>query len=535
MFKLAHNGNVLLDVNKHPPPSATFVIEAIEMSKFCDCKIDYDAINAFFKDKSAEPVLIVATKYDAKLEVVISDDKMMATGELTVAQGGDLLSLDDAKKQLVKAGIVRGYKQAYLEQLLQKQFTAKAGEVVQGILAQGRLPSDGLATKLVTKVRTLKDHLKTPKLKEDGSVDMRDFGKMASVEPGAVLIRQQPATPGKEGFTVLGDILPAKPGDNKQLVAGEGTEISKLNPLELVSTISGVPIEITNGMRVDDIFTIPDVNVKSGHIDFEGSVIVTRNIEPGMKVTAKGDITIFGTVESGELTAGGNITVKQGVIGHQKSDDKSLSCKLICEGDIHVSHSQYCYLEAANIFIERQTSHCIIKARHALKVGQPDLPKGKIFGGEILDATTLIAGEIGNESGAKMVINLASSGGDITAETDECFKELAKTEQQLDSLQPALEKADLLKDPERKNELINKIGATQLHLCQQAEQYERQLSSLENNLHELLTNTHLIVNTVLHSGVEIHIFDKVLKTNRNYPPCTIKLMNNKVEVEFKTS
>ena len=62
MFKLAHNGNVLLDVNKHPPPSATFVIEAIEMSKFCDCKIDYDAINAFFKDKSTEPVLIVATK-----------------------------------------------------------------------------------------------------------------------------------------------------------------------------------------------------------------------------------------------------------------------------------------------------------------------------------------------------------------------------------------------------------------------------------------------------------------------------------------
>jgi uncharacterized protein (DUF342 family) len=176
-----------------------------------------------------------------------------------------------------------------------------------------------------------------------------------------------------------------------------------------------------------------------------------------------------------------------------------------------------------------------MKARHALKVGQPDLPKGKIFGGEILDATTLIAGEIGNESGAKMVINLASSGGDITAETDECFKELAKTEQQLDSLQPALEKADLLKDPERKNELISKIGATQLHLCQQAEQYERQLSSLENNLHELLTNTNLIVNTVLHSGVEIHIFDKVLKTNRNYPPCTIKLMNNKVEVEFKTS
>lgn len=533
MFKLANNGNVLLDVSKHAPPSAAFVLEALEKSTFCNCKIDHNAINDFFKSGSSKSVLVVANKHNATLNVTISDDKMLATGELTVAQGGKILNLEDAKKQLVKAGIVRGYKQAFLEQLLDKQLEAAAGSVVKGVIAKGRLPSDGLATKLIATVKTLKDRLKAPQLKEDGSVDMRDFGKLASVEPGAVLIRQQPATPGKEGFTVVGDILPAKPGDNKQLVAGEGTEISKLNPMELVSTISGVPVEINNGMRVDDIFTISDVSVKSGHIDFEGSVIVTRNIDPGMKVTAKGDITIFGTVESGELTAGGNITVKQGIIGHQK-DDKSLSCKLICAGDVHISHSQYCYIEACNIFIERQTSHCIMKAKRLLQVGQTDLPKGKIFGGEILDATTLIAGEIGNESGAKMVINLAASGAEITANTDNCFKDLAKTDQQLDTLQIALEKTDQVKDTEKKSLLITKIGATQLHYCQQAEQLEKRLSNLDHDLHDLLSDTNLAVNTVLHSGVEIHIFDKALKTTRNYPPCNVKLINNKIEVEFKT-
>ncbi|WP_457934217.1 FapA family protein [Pseudoalteromonas sp. SCSIO 43210] len=534
MFKLAHNGNILLDVSKHAPPSAAFVIEALEMSTFCDCKIDHEAINNFFKNKNTESVLVVATKYDAAIKIEISDDKMLAIGELTLAQGGKQLSLDDAKKHLVKAGIVRGYKQVFLEQLLEKQAELSPGTIVKGTLAKGRLPSDGLATKLVTVVETLKDRLNAPKLKEDGSVDMRDFGKLASVEPGSVLIRQQPATPGKEGFTVVGDILTAKPGENKQLVAGEGTEISKLNPMELVSTIAGVPVEINNGMRVDDIFTISDVNVKSGHIDFEGSVIVTRNIDPGMKINAKGDITILGTVESGELTAGGNITVKQGVIGHQKPEDKSLSCKLVCTGDVHVSHSQYCYIEAANIFIDRQTSHCVMKAKKLLQVGQTDLPKGKIFGGEILDATTLIAGEIGNESGAKMAINLAASGAEITADTDNCFKDLANTDQQLDTLQAALEKADLVKDIDKKNQLIAKIGATQLHYCQQAEQLEKRLSSLDHELHDLLSDANLAVNTVLHSGVEIHIFNKVLKTIRNYPPCNVKLLNNKVEIEFKT-
>ncbi|MBQ4860008.1 FapA family protein [Pseudoalteromonas sp. MMG007] len=534
MFKLAQNGNVLLDIGAHVPPSAAFIIEALEKSTFCDCKIEHDSINNFFKNDSTDKTLVVATKHNAILNVTISDDKMQAIGELTLAQGGKLLSLEEAKKQLIKAGIVRGYKQAFLEQLLQKQFDNEAGTLVKGILAKGRLPSDGLATKLITTVETLKDRLKAPKLKEDGSVDMRDFGKLASVEPGSVLIRQQPATPGKEGFTVLGDILPAKAGDSKQLVAGEGTEISKVNPLELVSTIAGVPVEINNGMRVDDIFTISDVTVKSGHIDFEGSVIVTRNIEPGMKVSAKGDITIFGTVESGELTAGGNITVKQGIIGHQKADDKTLSCKLIAQGDIHVSHSQYCYLEAHNIFIERQTSHCVMKAKRLLQVGQSDAPKGKIFGGEILDATTLIAGEIGNESGAKMTINLAASGAEITANTDNCFRDLAKTDEQLDTLQAALEKTDLVKDAEKKKLLITKIGATQQHYCQQAEQLEKHLSALDHDLHDLLSDANLAVNLVLHSGVEIHIFDKVLKTTRNYPPCNVKLINNKIEVEFKT-
>ena len=176
-----------------------------------------------------------------------------------------------------------------------------------------------------------------------------------------------------------------------------------------------------------------------------------------------------------------------------------------------------------------------MKAKRLLQVGQSDLPKGKIFGGEILDATTLIAGEIGNESGAKMIINLAASGAEITADTDNCFKDLAKTDAQLDTLQAALEKTDLVKDAEKKKLLITKIGATQKHYCEQAEQLEKRLSNLDHDLHDLLNDANLAVNSVLHSGVEIHIFDKVLKTIRNYPPCNVKLLNNKIEIEFKTS
>ncbi|MBD57920.1 MAG: hypothetical protein CMK68_13880, partial [Pseudoalteromonas sp.] len=260
MFKLAHNGNVLLDVHEHSPPSAAFIIEALEKSPYSECRVDHDSINNFFKSESNERTLVVASKHDATLEVKISDDKMQAIGELTVAEGGKVMSLEDAKKELIKAGVARGYKQAFLEKLLQQQFELPAGTKTEGVLAKGRLPIDGQPSKFVPQVETLKDRLKKPKLREDGTVDMRDFGKLASVEPGVLLIKQIPATPGKEGFTVTGDVLPAKPGESLTLVAGEGTEISKNNPLELISVIAGVPVEIANGMRVDDIFTIADVN-----------------------------------------------------------------------------------------------------------------------------------------------------------------------------------------------------------------------------------------------------------------------------------
>jgi hypothetical protein len=534
VFKLAHNGNVLLDVVEHSPPSAAFVAEALERSQFCDYRVEHDSIKAYFDAPNGERTIVVASKHDAKLEVTIDNEKMLATGELTLAEGGKILDLDTAKQLLVKAGVSRGYKQAFLEHLLQQQFELTPGKTAKGILAKGRLPIDGQSSRLIPHVETLKKRLNSPKLREDGTVDMRDFGKLASVEPGTLLIQQLPATPGKEGFTVTGDSISAKPGESFPLVAGDGTEISKNNPLELVSTISGVPIEIANGMRVDDIYTVKDVDVKSGHVNFDGSVIVTHNIEPGMKVTAKGDITVLGTVESSELTAQGSITIKQGVIGHQL-DDKSLSCKIICQGDVHVSHAQYSYLSGHNIFIDRQASHCTIKAVSLLQVGQSENPQGKIFGGEIIDAGMVIAGEIGNESGAKMLLNMASSATDVTIQIDECLKETAKAEEQLDTLQATLDRADLVKDAEKKKALLAKIGATQQHYCQHAEELEKRKSNLEKHLDDLLSNANLAVNKVLHSGVEIHIFDKVLKTNRNYPPCNVKLQEKKIEVEFKTS
>lgn len=534
MFKLAHNGKILMDISETTPPSESFIVDALKQSPFALCEIDHDNIKAYFKGDQTEKILAVAIKRDASFKVDICEDKMQAVGSISVACGGKAITLEEAKKSLVAAGLTRGFKNAYLETLLKKQHLAQPGDEVSEMLAQGRMPKDGDPALLKLHVCTLKQRLKQPKLLEDGSVDMRDFGALASVEKGTLLATQIPATNGIDGFNVLGDTLPAKPGDTFQLTAGEGTEISSNNPLQLIATLSGCPSEINNGLRVDDIFTIDEVSVKSGHIEFEGSVVVSRNVAPGMKIIAKGDVTILGSVESAEIQTKGNIEVKQAVIGHldHQNNDEGLTCKLVAGGNVEVSHGQYAYIEGNNITVHKQSNHCKLKAFDTITIGSGDKPNGKLIGGEVVDAQKVLAGEIGTTSGTKMNIFMARSGMALTAKTDECIKDLASVEDQLSALQQAVEKADYLKDADKKKEILKKILATQQHYCQQAELLEKRLSELDHHLHDLLDNTALIVNRKLHSDVEIHIFDRVYKTQREYPPCSAKLLDNEVKIEF---
>ncbi|KNC69163.1 hypothetical protein AC626_00795, partial [Pseudoalteromonas rubra] len=127
MFKLAKNGNILMDVAAASPPSAAFVVEALERSPYADCAIDHESIAAYFKQDTPVTQLIVAQQKDAHIEVALSDDKMQAIAKLTTAQGGKMINLEDAKRAIVKVGVTRGYKQVYLENLLKQQLESLPG------------------------------------------------------------------------------------------------------------------------------------------------------------------------------------------------------------------------------------------------------------------------------------------------------------------------------------------------------------------------------------------------------------------------
>lgn len=535
MFTLNNENQVVLTISEQTPmpPSADFVFQALAHSEFADCLVLTKEVKEAFRSADFEQ-LIVAEKQNATLSISVSDDKMQASATLTTAYGGELISLEQAVETIKLSKVTRGYKQAWLEDLLGKQFESLPGKQISGIIAKGKIAVAGKNGHLEKNVQTLADRVRQPKRKEDGSVDMRDFGALASVKPGDKLMTHHFATLGKDGFNVLGETLKAKPGEEVKLNAGEGTQLSGTDNRYLVATVSGVPVDAKYGMRVDDVFTIPNVDVKSGHIEFDGSVIITENVDPGMKVKAKGDITVFGSVESAELEATGSIEIKEGCLGHSK-DDHDLSNKVFCEGILTVAYAQYTCLTGNQVIIKTQASHCHIKAKNELLIGNPEKGDGKLIGGKVLDAKTMICGEVGTDKGAHTEVHLGYSAVLLKNRTDEIFEQVRKCGQELEALESEFDKALMVEDADKQQSLLIEISDKQSFNEQLIELLPNKAAKLEKAIHMLRDFCFLEVQHALHSNVELRIFNKVIKTARSYPPLTARIANNKVDFEFKTS
>lgn len=50
-------------------------------------------------------------------------------------------------------------------------------------------------------------------------------------------------------------------------------------------------------MRVDEVLSVKQVDIRHGHVMFEGSLLVTGDVMPGMRIKTSGDVVIGGFVE----------------------------------------------------------------------------------------------------------------------------------------------------------------------------------------------------------------------------------------------
>lgn len=513
------------------PASASQLVELIESSPYADCALDHAMIRTLYSsaNKSLFPPFTVAKALDAKLQIQIDETNMRVTALLTTAQGGAMCTLERLQLALSDAGVIKGHRTAKFESFLAKQFELMPGEQTSEIVALGQQAKNGQDARFVKLCQTAQDRVLAPQARGDGKVDMRDLGAIITVEPGAPLMERIPATKGTHGYSVFGDVIEAKPGVDHQMQVPEGTKLDPTNPNILLADSVGVPVSIPRGIRIDDVLCYQNVDVTTGHIEFDGSVIVNGDVQEGMRIKATGDITIMGVAESCELESQSCITVKNGIIGRKLQEGDKITCVVKAKGNIAANFAQYSHLQSEqDILIERQVLHCDLFSQRLIKVGKGDKANGKIVGGQILNAIRVEAGEIGAPSGTKTKVHVG-----------QYFYELKKKQEHISDLEKALmakavslanAKANAAKIAcsDKKQAYLAKIQQSDNHISTKLKQLLHNKSILSKKISMLLNSSRILVNDLAYSGVELKLINEKEQVTRNYPPHIIMLQEGKL-------
>src|SRR5690625_1752307 len=176
------------------------------------------------------------------------------------------------------------------------------------------------------------------------------------------------------------------------------------------------------------------LSMKTGNLDFIGSIIIKGDVPTGYTVQAKGDIKIFGIVEAATIIAGGSVYVSEGLAGLQKG--------FIQAGEnIHIGYINQGIMQTKNsIYVENSIIHSKVTANNEIFCH-----RGNIIGGSLSAGQMIEAKDIGNRLSTETNINLGVNQSVVEEMTnlEQEKKELTATLQQLLTIGERLKNTEL--------------------------------------------------------------------------------------------
>lgn len=353
-----------------------------------------EAVSKYSIGESFE--IAVGEAIDGEFDIRIETNQLNAYLTYILPQGGKPMTLDRVLEEARQKKIVHGIDEAAIENVLKE-----GGENI--LIASGRPAVDGIDGKFENLVPGAKE--RCPKLDEHGRADFRELGGIIVVNSGDSIMRRILSTKGEDGLSLLGQIIPAKPGEDvtySPALAGVKFDPSDQNAL--LASIDGFPHVLKDGMSVEPIYSANDVDLRVGNIDFLGTVNVTGDVQAGMTIKASGDIHINNTIEGVVLIAGGNIVINGGIIGHTQRD-KVFRSSINCTGSCNANFVQNAHILAGDgIFIRDFAMQSELSAKHEIIVGDKNSSKGHIIGGVTRAGMLVKAQVIGSPARLKTVI-----------------------------------------------------------------------------------------------------------------------------------
>lgn len=480
----------------------------------------------------------VLTRKDATVQVTIDKDEMSASAEITTAYGGKHLTAKAILNAAQQAGVAKGFSKENLIKLAQKAAKEPPGSTVSLEISFGKDAINGKDAKIKHLVESAQSRILRPKKLNDGSdsVDMKDLGDIICVKIGDPLVKRVPLTDGIKGYTVTGNPLEPVPGEDISLNVGEGTAISPKDENILLSTLVGLPRIIDNGMEVDEVYTINNVDISTGHIKFEGSVIIHGDVCEGMKVIATGDITIGGFVESALLEAGGDITIGSGIIGRKQDEDQDvhdmqMSSSVNAKGSVFAKYAQYAEVSCRDLRIENQLMHSLISVKNTLWVGTEEKANGKLIGGHINVGTSIHSGIIGATAGSKTSVDFGEKVELFNERMADLDILVQHESDKTNEMQGMIKKLKALPKEKTNPAMLTKVVSTYKHHANRMGELLSEKERVENEKQVYMASVYIEATERMYQGVEMAVGEFNDRTRREYGPTKMIYKERKIHFE----
>lgn len=501
--------------------------------------VEYQQIQQKIKDNllaenSKELSYRIAEKRDAELSFDISEDKMTATAIITAAWGGAPVSANALVKSAQANGIVFGFSKEQIIKLVSYAAKAEPGSKVKLMIARGRVMAPGVNSRFEPLLAEMESRRNRPIVKTDEKADLRDFGVIPAIKTGEAIMRRHPPSSGVPGMLVNGEMIPATPGLHIEWQLGEGVELAPADGDLLLAARDGLPRIIESGATVDEVFTVKNVDLATGHIVFRGSVVVNGSVSEGMKVVAGGNVFVKGMVEGTLIEAGGDITINGSVIGHQlaQADQQSeYSTELKAAGDIQCNLAQYSRIICGgNLYVSKQLMHCAVEAA-IVYAGPEDNPNGKLVGGYFYLDQGLFCGNLGAPSSSAVLVKLNRQLDPIVEKQEVLRSSVAAERAEMEEIRQQLEKLKKIEGNAqiemRRHELVAKFEEHK----ELAVSLINDIKILETQRQEKLAELLIVVRQQLFSAVEIHFGKEQVKSRREYGPSKVVLVDGSPSIE----
>jgi len=272
---------------------------------------------------------------DDPFVVTISDDEYEAA--LSIPPRPDLPPFNETRLKFILRGqsVVYGVKEDVLSRIVADW---QGGLPVQNVrVAEGIRPSEGVAPKVELKF----DLSGKPKEDAQGKIDYREISRIVSVEAGQVLAIKHKMKAPVHGITVTGKPVNVQPIQDIPITVGSGVEkLEQEHEIVYKAKVSGTLKYQNNVLSVLPVLDIPeDVDFKVGNIHFQGDVKVGRDILSDFVVESSGSVIVWGSVIAARIQALGNVEVRAGIIGKSRGE-------VVAGGDITANFVENASLSA---------------------------------------------------------------------------------------------------------------------------------------------------------------------------------------------